>query len=477
MSLCFAVMNKKSITVFTLAMINLAAIGSVKNWPTIAEYGFSSLFFFLLAALIFFIPTALISAELATGWPKIGGIFVWVKEAFGHRLGFLAIWLLWAENVIWYPTMLTFIAATLAYTFDPAIASHKTYLLLTSLVTFWIMTWANLKGMKVSGWISTFGMIFGTFIPAAVIIGLGFHWYFSGSPLQIQFNWKSFLPDMSSLKQLVIFTGVLLSFCGIEMSAIHAKDVQNPQRNYPRAILVSVILILGLSILGVLAIACVVPQAEISLTAGSMQAFELFVDAYGLKSAVPVMAFLVVIGATASLSTWIIGPSRGLLAAAQKGDFPPYFRRLNKHGMPFPLLILQAIVVTVLSLLFLLMPSINSAYWILIVLVAQIYLVMYVLMFAAAIKLRYKRPNVFRAYRVPGGNIGMWIVAGLGILSSVLTLIIGFFPPAQFPTGNTTFYVGFLIAGIVLFCAAPSIILHFKKPSWSVKLKHEKGDE
>jgi putative glutamate/gamma-aminobutyrate antiporter len=470
-------MNKKTITVFTLAMINMAAIGSVKNWPTIAEYGFSSLFYYLLAAIIFFIPTALVSAELATGWPKIGGVFVWVKEAFGHRMGFLAIWLLWVENVIWYPTVLTFIAATLAYLFDPALASNKTFLVLTSLTTFWIMTLVNLKGMKTSGEISTFGVIFGTFIPAAVIIGLGCLWFFSGSPLQIQFNLENFIPDLTSPKELVIFTGILLSFCGMEMSAIHARDVVNPQRNYPRATLISVILILGLTILGVLAIAFVVPQKEISLTAGTMQAFVSFVSAYNLSYLIPIMAFLVVIGALASLSTWIVGPSRGVLAAAQDGDLPPYFRQLNKHGMPLRLLIVQALIVTALSFMFLLMPSVNGAYWILMVMVVQVYLIMYVLMFAAAIKLRYKKPDVFRAYRIPGGKPGIWIVAGLGILSSVLTLIVGFFPPAQIETGNTHFYVGFLILGMILFCSAPSLILRFKKPSWSVRLEHEKGHE
>ena len=470
-------MNKKTISVFTLAMINMAAIGSVKNWPTIAEYGFSSLFYYLLAAIVFFIPVALVSAELATGWPKIGGIFIWVKEAFGHRSGFLAIWLLWVENVIWYPTMLTFIAATMAYIFDPALATNKIYLLLTSLTAFWIMTFANMKGMKISGEISTFGTIFGTFIPAAAIIGLGCLWYFSGSPLQIQFNLDSLIPDLSSIDNLVIFTGVLLSFAGMEMSAIHARDVENPQRNYPRATLLSVVLILGLSILGVLTISAVIPQKEISLTAGSMQAFVSFVHAYNLDFVVPVMAFLIVIGALASLSTWIVGPSRGLLAAAQDGDLPPYFRQLNKHGMPKRLLILQALIVTALSFMILLMPTVNSAYWILVVMVTQVYLVMYVMMFAAAIKLQYKRPDVFRAYKIPGGKIGMWIVAGMGILSSVFTLIIGFFPPAQFVTGNPTFYVTFLIIGMIVFCAAPSVILKFQKPHWAVRLEHEKGHE
>jgi glutamate:GABA antiporter len=466
-------MNKKTITVFALAMINVAAIGSVKNWPTIAEYGFSSLFYFLLAAVIFFLPTALVAAELATGWPRIGGVFVWVKEAFGRRLGFLAIWLLWIENVIWYPTMLTFIAATVAYIFDPAWGTNKTYLLLTSLAAFWVMTLVNLRGMKTSAWISTFGVVIGAFIPGLVIIGLGCNWYFSGEPLQITFDLNSFIPDMSSPEQMVIFVGILLSLCGMEMSAIHARDVQNPQKNYPKATLITLLLVIGLSVLGVLAIAAVVPQKDISLTAGSMQAFVSFVDVYQLNWLIPVMAFLIVIGALASLSTWIIGPSRGLLAAAQGGDLPPICRKLNKNGMPVSLLIIQACIVSVLSFMFILMPTVNAAYWILSVMVVQVYLVMYFLMFAAAIKLRYKRPNVHRTYRIPGGKAGMWIVAGIGILSSAFAFIIGFFPPAQFPTGNVTVYVGTLVVGILIFCLTPSIILLFKKKSWEKRLAHE----
>ncbi|MGH2639064.1 MAG: amino acid permease, partial [Rhabdochlamydiaceae bacterium] len=407
----------------------------------------------------------------------IGGVFVWVKEAFGQRLGFLAIWLLWIENVIWYPTILSFIAATVAYVFDPSWGENKTYLILSSLIAFWALTWLNMKGMKISGWISSFGVVVGSFIPAAVIIFLGCAWYISGKPLQIDLSWDSFIPNMSSPEQWVIFTGVLFSLAGMEMSAIHARDVQNPQRNYPRATLYTIFLVIIPSILGVLSVGSIIPQKEISLTAGTMQAFVSFVGSYNLYTLVPVMAGLVFVGAVASLSTWIIGPSRGLLAAAQNGDLPPQFRQLNKHGMPGNLLITQAWIVTALSLLFVLMPSINSAYWILTVLVAQVYLVMYIIMFVAAIKLRYSHPKVIRAYRIPGGNYGMWIVAGCGIISAFCTLIIGFFPPAQIPTGNVTFYVLFLMIGIGLICLAPSLILKFKKPSWEKRLSHETGED
>lgn len=468
-------MNKKALSVFALAMINIAAIGSVKNWPTTAVLGFSSLFFFLLATVVFFIPTALVSAELATGWPRIGGVFVWVKEAFGHRIGFLAVWLLWIENVIWYPTMLAFITSAVAYVINPELASHKGFYLTVMLAIYWGATLLNFRGMKTSAHISTIGVIAGMFLPGAIIIGLGIAWFFSGEPLQIEMNWKTLIPNMSNLEQLILFTGVVLSFCGIEMSAIHAKDVVNPQRDYPRAIWISSLIILVMSILGVLSIAVVVPGKEISLAAGAIQAVSLFLQSYHLGALSPLFAILIIIGAIAALSTWIIGPSRGLLAAAQTGDLPPLFRKLNTHTMPVALLIFQACIVSILSLLFVFMPSLNTAYWVLVILVAQIYLLMYLLMFAAAIKLRYKKPSVFRAYRVPGGNVGMWIVSSLGILSSLFALVFSFFPPEQIVVGNTFLYIASLVVALILVCLTPTIILFFRKPSWLKRLPHEEG--
>ncbi len=465
----------KSLSVFTLAMINLAAIGSVKNWPLTAEYGLASIFYLLLAALLFFIPVSLVSAELATGWPQQGGVYAWIKQAFGHRTGFLGIWLLWIENVIWYPTVLSFIGATVAYIIQPELANNKFFSLGVILVIFWGTTLLNLRGMRTSGWISTFGVIFGTFIPGFLIIGLGLLWFFTGKPLQITFQAHDLIPSLSSIDQMVFFTGVILSLCGMEMSAIHAKDVVRPQRDYPRAILLSAIIIIGMSILGVLSIAAVIPQKEISLVSGALQAFSYFVNAYNLSWMTPFIALFIALGAIGSMSTWIVGPTKGLLAAAIGGDLPPWFRRINTHSMPVRLLIVQALIVTLLSLVFLWMPTVSSAFWILSAMVSQLYLIMYILLFAAALKLRYKHPNTPRTYKVPGGNIGMWITSGCGIASALFAIVIGFFPPSQIETGSTLPYVAFLGGGILMTCFAPAIILSFQKPSWKKQLEHERS--
>ncbi|MCB1107808.1 MAG: amino acid permease, partial [Chlamydiia bacterium] len=432
-----------------------------------AVYGFSSLFYFIVSILLFFIPVSLVSAELATGWPKRGGVYLWVKEAFGHRFGFLAGWLLWIENVIWYPTILSFIAGTIAFTFKPELADSTLYMFCVIFGAFWGNIFLNLLGMRISGWISTLGVIFGTIIPGVIIIALGGIWLAMGKPSHIVFNWNTFLPDLSSPQQLALLAGVLLGFAGMEMSAVHAKDVKNPQKNYPRAIFLSGAIIIALSILGTLAIAIVIPESKISLVSGGMEAIAFFLRSYHLEWAVPIIAFLIALGAFGGMSTWTVGPVKGLLAAAQDGDFPPILHKVNKRNVPIGMLIFQGTIVSVMATVFLLMPNVNSSFWILLALTSQLYLLMYVIMFAAGIALRYKKPDVPRAYKIPFGNVGMWIVAGLGFLTALAAITIGFFPPEQLETGSPLFYVLFLVFGMIIFCAAPFIILLFKKPSWN----------
>lgn len=453
----------KTLSIFMLTMINVATIGSVKNWPVTAEYGLASIFYLLLASVIFFIPTALVAAELATSMPELGGIYVWVKRAFGHRFGFLASWLLWCQNIVWYPTALSFIAGGIAYIVNPDWAQSKYYTVALMLGIFWITTLSNLKGMKVSGWISSLGMILGTFIPGLFIIGLGIIWYATDKPMQISFSSDHFLPNLSHPTQLALFSSVILSLAGIEMPAVHAKDVVNPKKNYPKAILYSALIILGLSIPGVLAIAMIVPQKDINLYAGSLQAIHAFLNAYQLQSLTPLLAILITFGAIASVSTWIVGPTKALLAAAQGGDLPKMFSKTNEKGMPKTLLIFQAIVVSLLSLLFIFAPTLNQAYLMLNVIVAELYLLMYLIMFSAAIKLRYSAPEMERPFHIPGKNYGIWLIGIVGIVGCMFSIIMGFFPPDQIQIHNVTNYVIALFIGVLIFTIAPWIISRFQK--------------
>lgn len=448
----------KSLSVARLAMINLAAIVSIKNLPIIAEYSLSSVFLLALAALVFFIPVALVSAELASAYPENGGVMVWAKRAFGPRIGFLAIWLLWIENAIWYPTILSFIATTICYLINPALINNKALISSFILGSFWLFTWMNSKGMHLSSWISTLGFTIGTLIPGLFIIGLGLTWYFKGYPLEFAFTWDNFVPSFKSTGDMVFFAGVLLSLAGMEMSAVHVKEVPNPQTNYPRAVLLSSSVVLVMLIFGVLSIAATLPQSQINLLAGSMQAFEVLLTKFNLQSLMPLMAALISIGALAAVSTWIAGPSKGLLAAADEGAMPQVFTKLNRHRMPKNLLLAQAIIVSAMTLPFILLPSISGAFWIGTAIVAQLYLIMYVIVFASAIVLRHKEPDRLRPFKIPFGNIGMWVLAGLGMISSIFAIVVGFFPPTQLTGFSITSYTLSMITGIVILCLLPFFI-------------------
>lgn len=441
-------------------------MSSLRNLPLVAEYGYGSLFFYFLVALVFLFPAALISAELATGWVKTGGIYVWVREAFGPIWGFFAVWMQWIHNVTWFPAILAFSATTLAYLFNPALAENKLYIISCILIGFWGITLYNSLGLKFSSWFSGLGVIFGTILPGFLIVGLGIAWAAGGNPLQIHFSKDALIPQMSDIRNIVFLAGLFLAFGGLEVSAVHAREVQNPQKNFPRAILIAAILCFVVYTLGALAIAFVIPTSDLSLVSGLMDAFEILLSKYNLRYLLAPLALMIVYGAIGEMNAWIIGPVRALHATSKHGDLPPVFQKLNKHGMPMNLLIFQGFIVTVSSFVFLFMPSSSSAFWILSAMSIQIYLVMYILMFLAAIKLRYSHPHVERPYRIPYQMRGIWFIAGLGVLSSIFAFIIGYIPPAQFATGSLAFYETFLIVGILVVSIIPILIYRFKKGSW-----------
>lgn len=454
--------SRKPLSIFSLIMINIIAVDSLRTLPIGAEYGFSIVFFYLLAALIFFIPTALVAAELATGWPQTGGIYIWVREAFGKRLGFFTIWLQWIYNVVWYPTILAFIAATLIYLFNPLLANNKLYLLATIIIIFWTATFVNCLGIRASSWVSTVGALIGTIIPMLFIIALGIGWLTQANPIYISFDRAHFFPDLSHLQNLVFFVAILFGLIGMEMSATHAEDVKNPQRDYPRALLYSTLIILITLIFASLAIALVVPHSQLSLVSGLIDAFSIFFTAYHLPWMVPIIAILISIGGIGGVSTWIIGPTRGLLIASRDNEMSQSLQQVNRHDAPTTILITQAIIFTALCSVFLFMPSINSSYWMLSAMTAQLALIVYIMMFAAAIRLRYKHKNIKRAYKIPGGNVGMCLVAGTGIFTCFAAIILGFLPPPEINIANTYYYESSLGFGILLICAIPGI-MHWHK--------------
>ncbi len=459
--------NKRVLGVFAITMINMCIVFSVRGFPLLAEEGLSLVFYLLFSALTFLIPASLISAELASAWPPRGpgGVYIWTREAFGTRLAFLAVWFQWISAVVWFPTVLSFIAATIAYIFDPALASNKHFILFVVLGIYWLATLGNFLGMKEVEWIGTLGVI-STFTVAGFIIVLGVAWFLQGNPAQISLTLHDLVPDLSNIDNIVFLAGVMVIISGIEITSVHSDAIIDPKRTLPKAIMLSAFLSISLLILGSLSLALVVPQKEISLVAGLMEAFHLFFRAYHLEWLVPVLAVLVVVGSLGEVSSWILGPSKGLFVSSRDGVLPPFFRRTNRKGIPTNILIIQALIVTALMFVFLFMPNINSAYWILTAMNAQLYLIMYIIMFLAALVLRITRPEVPRPFRIGGGHVGIFAIVGIAVAGALFTLIIGFFSPSQIETGSIAFYETFLIGGMGTISAIALLIYALRKPHW-----------
>jgi len=449
-----------------LGMMNVAIIMSLRGLPLMAKEGFSLVFYLLFSILVFLIPTSLVSAELATGWPEHGGVYRWVKEALGDHAGFLAIWLQWIQNVIWYPTILAFAAGSLAYLFlDPGLAQNKLYTVLVILGVYWGATFINFKGIRASGWVTTLAVLMGTIFPAVLLLVLAAIWIFQGGSLALA-QGGSFIPDLSEFSNVSFLAGIVLLFAGMEVTAVHASEVKNPKTDYPKAIFFSAGLIFVIFLLGSLSIALLIPSSEISLTAGMMQGFKDILEKLHLGFLVPVTGFLVAFGALGGVTAWIIGPSKGLYSTARLGDLPPFLAKTNAKGVPTTILLIQGGVVTLLSMLYLLMPTVSSAFFLLTALTAILYLLMYILLFTTGIKLRYSHPEVERTYRIPGKNVGMWIVGGLGICGALFAIFVGLFPPAQLPIGSPLFYTLFLLIGVLIAVIIPILIISLRKPGW-----------
>lgn len=438
------------ISVFAMVMLITSAIDSIRNLPATALFGTTLIFFFIFSAIVFLIPAALVSAELSATWPEESGIYHWTRLAFGEKVGFLAVWLQWVNTMVWYPTILSFIAATAAYLVDPALAQNKLYLISIILVTFWFLSLINLRGLHLSTKFTEFCTIIGLLIPVILIMGATLIWIVQGHPLQLHFTSANLLPSLGTGENWISLTAIMTAFLGMELATVHVREIENPQHVFPKAMFYSVIIILVTMILGSLAIAIVIPQNQISLVSGVMQVFTHFFDAFHMAWILPIIVIMLVIGSLGGVINWIISPSKGLMQAAERGFLPPLFAKQNQHKVASAMLITQAILVSIICLAFLLMPSVNGSYWLLTDLSTQLYMFMYVLMFFAAIVLRHRHPDRKKAFIIPGGKYSMLWTCLLGLIGCIITIIVGFFPPGGIDVGGTLHYEIVFSSGLIV---------------------------
>lgn len=465
----------KSISTWQLALMTAAAVISLRGLPMMAQEELTMFFYIFFATFLFLIPAAFVAAELGSAFAsKGGGVYTWIKEAFNERMGFAAIFLQWIQNVVWYPTVLGFAAACIAYMIGkPDLAQDGTYVGLFSIGMYWLATALTFMGTSLISRITSQGFLLGTVLPGVVIIVMAIIWMVGGNPVSFEHIPETvtqivnvdaghvhprFFPHMTGISDIAFLAGILLLFAGVEVHAVHAQEMKDPQKQFPGAMFLAALISFALFTFGSLAVAIVTPYDQINLQSGVLETFRQVFTHYHIPWLTNVMGLLAAFGALAGVMSWISGPSRGLLWTARDGLLPDFMKKTNKNGIQVNILFIQGGIVTILSSLYMIMDDVSVAFFLLSALTIGLYLMMYMMMYVAGIRLRYTQPDLPRSYKVPGGKTGMWLIAGIGFLAVVFSFIVTFFPPSQLPVGSPAFYTGLVVTGTVVFLAIPFII-------------------
>jgi len=447
-----------------LTLMTVSSVASLRPAPTMAVYGLGAVFLYVVPAIVFLIPTALVSAELASGWN--GGVYRWVTEGISPRMGFTAAWHQYAMTLFYYPSLLSFVAATLAYVIAPDLASSGVWTAIVIISAYWLGVLLSLRGgIGVIAKLASSGVLVGTMIPGALLVILGIVYLAQGNASAAPMTAENLIPEWTGIASIVLIVSNFTAYSGMEMNAVHVNELRKPSSEFPRSMFLATLLVLVILILPPLAISWIIPAQELSLTAGVMQAFDAVFAHFGIQWLTPIVGLAIVSASLAGFLTWLSGPSKSLLLVAREGGYlPPYFQRTNEAGVQQNILVAQGVLTTVLALLFAFVPAVSNAYWIFMTITTSVYLLMYLSMFAAARNLRKRQPDHPRGYRAPALNL----LCIVGFVSSLAAIAISFVPPSQLTFSGAT-YVLFVGGGLlILGLAVPAVALWRRTPAWQM---------
>ena len=467
--------ERKYMSMVALALMNVSIIAGLANDIQQSFYGLSSVTYFALGAILFFLPTALVTAELATGWSESGGIFRWVGEGIGKGWAFLCLVILWFQSSIMLGAGIPSAGATILF-FTPQFSKAVKFaenpgvfvgkggllLIMTGWVLFyWLLAFMSTRGVKAFSNIAKFGVWIGTIIPLALMFILVIVWLCEGHRSNISFAPRHLIPAWNGMSTLSLAAGVLFSYAGIDMNAAHIKNLKNPKKEFPKAIFLSMILAFLIFIVGTLIIAVVIPEKQINVLYTLFAVFRELGSTIGIPWLYMVITWTLICNTISLTVTNFAGPSFMLGQAARAGFLPKSLQSYNKHGMPSKLMYVQCVFMTVFAYLFELLPNVEGFVIMLDQAVTVLYLSYYIIFFTAYLRLKYTQPNRPRAFVIPGGRVGGWITCIVGYICCAFGIVLAIWPPAQVAeeVGSPVTYVVTIIA-IVMFVAVLAGVIY-----------------
>ena len=432
-------------------LFNIAAVLGPRWIAAAAHNGTSSISLWALAAVFFFVPTALVITELSTRFPAEGGLYVWTREAFGDFHGFVAGWSYWVYSFFYFPGLLVASTAMGAYIGGVGyshLANDRTFLITGSLVLLAVAVSLNIVGLNIGKWLQNAGGV-GTYAPLLILVGIAVAVY-SRYGSQVHLTWNNILP-VWNFDTVNFWSQIAFAFTGMELVCTMAEEVRNPQRTFPRAILGSCVLIAVIYILGTIGTMALINPNDVDPKSGVFQAITagstlLRVGFFGVLA-----AMLVTVGNAGGVGTTVAGVARVPFAVGIDSYLPAYFGKIHpRWRTPHISILIQAGISAVVLVLSQISETVSGAYQVLVDAAIILYFLPFLYMYAAAIKLAYRpdRKESPGAVLVPGGRTGVWIAGLLGFLICALAMALSMIPPGE--TANKTVFELKLLGGTSL---------------------------
>ena len=445
----------RTLGVMDLVFLNMAAILGLRWLSTAAQMGPSSLVLWVLAVVTFFIPSALTVMELSSRFPGEGGIYLWSKTAFGEQHGFISGWAYWVNNLFYFPSLLLFIAGTFLFlggNKSLALGDIAYYNAGFSLTLLWFVIGANVIGLKRGKWISNIGAISSAAVFLILIVGGTWAWIQFGS--ETEFTLQAATPNLKNLATVTFFATMTFAFAGMELAPAMSGEIKDPTRSIPRAMVISGLIITTIYIMGTGLLMIAVPEDQIGVITGIPQAIAAIAERIALPGLALVGVFLIVMSGTGGLGAWVSGVARIPYVIGIDRYLPAALGKTHpRWGTPHVALITQGVVVTLLMLGSVINSTIEEAYVMLLDMTIILYFVPFLYMFAALPILRRKaKGNNAGVNLVPGGNVGVWLIAVLGFSATFLSVVLALMPPEG--SANPQLFVAKVGGGCLLFILA-----------------------
>ncbi len=415
-------------------LFNIAAVLGPRWIAAAAHNGTSSISLWILAAVFFFVPTALVITELSTRFPHEGGLYVWSKEAFGDFHGFVAGWTYWVYSFFYFPGLLLASASMAAYIGGGSfghLAQERTFLLWGSFALLFVAVALNIVGLNIGKWLQNAGGV-GTYLPLLLLIVIGAGvWWHRGSATH--FTWSNILP-VWNWGTVNFWSQIAFAFTGLELVSAMSDEIHNPRKTLARAILGSGVLIAVIYIAGTVAVLALLQDAQVDAKSGVFQALTVGSGILKVSAIGMIAALLVTVGNAGGIGTTVAGISRVPFVVGVDRYLPAFFGKIHpRWKTPYIAILMQAVISGAVLLLSQINESASSAYQILVDAAVILYFIPFLYMYAAVIKLagRKDRAENEHAVLVPGGKIGVWLAGGLGFVFTLASILLSAIPPGE----------------------------------------------